>query len=110
MPKHGKRGSKSGGTLKRSTGRMKIRHMNMVLDFKHRLKTPSDRDSALIEIKDLMDERGAYWKHEKWFQYIYKAYRTKNIPTYEKKIFNKLKYERALARRLARAKTGENIL
>jgi len=37
--------SKSGGTLKRSTGRMKIHHMNMVVSFKDRLSEAQDAEA-----------------------------------------------------------------
>ena len=97
-----RRFSKSGGTLKRSTGDAKIRHMRMVMEFKERLKTPTDRDGKLIEISILMQGR-----FKSRFDPLYDSYRNTDIPTYEKKIANKLKYERARARRIAREQTGE---
>ena len=84
--------SKSGGTLKRTPGQMKIRHMHMVMDFKMRLKNPTDRDQMLIDIKCMM---GASEKYNRWFDGIYRLYRSSDIPRYEKVIRRKWYYEKS---------------
>lgn len=81
--------SRSGGTLKHSTGKMKIHHMRMVMEFKERLQTPTSRDELLFAIEEMM---GRTERYHKWFDRIYRLYRNTDMRKYEKAIKNKYYY------------------
>jgi hypothetical protein len=83
--------SRAGGTLKHSTGQMKIRHMAMVMEFKQRLKEPTSRDELLIAIEKLMGRTESY---HRWFDRIYRLYRNTDLRKYERAIRNKYYYEK----------------
>lgn len=72
--------------------------MNMIMELRKELKKPkTTRDNALNEIRRLMGgEKFGYW-----FNPLYDTYFGKDMPTYERKIFNKLRYERR-KKRIAR--------
>jgi len=79
-------------TLKRATPRMKYVHMNHVMAFNENLKdrqqNPTDRDTALFEIKALFENDE---KFHNWFNALYDATKAKGMITeYDDAILKKL--------------------
>lgn len=76
--------------LKHATGKMKIDHMRMVMDWKADLKdkqeNPPDRHIALAQIKDLMGVAD----FNTWYDKVYDLRRHDQHAEYEQAIFSKL--------------------
>lgn len=76
--------------LKHATGKMKIQHMHMMMDFKADLKekqeNPPDRHVALAQIKDLMGSAD----FNTWYDKVYELRRCDQNAAYEQAIFSKL--------------------
>jgi len=85
-------------TLKRATPRMKYRHMVDVMEFKRGLRTPSDTDTLLLAIRDILTKRhgGVTEQFHRWFDRIYDAYRFHNPAKYKQLIRGKYYYERRM--------------
>lgn len=76
--------------LKHATGKMKIQHMHMMMEFKADLKdkqeNPPDRHVALAQIKDLMGSADFNF----WYDKVYELRRCDQHTAYEQAIFSKL--------------------
>lgn len=77
--------------LKRATPKMKYHHMLNVMEFKKRLREPSDTDTILLAIVKITGKTDSY---HRWFRRIYDLHRFTNPAKYRKAILNKYYYER----------------